>query len=207
LLAAVFIVTGGKPYYIAGIYPLLVGAGAGPTIAWVERSTRRRVALVVAVVLFLPAVLVTLPVVPVDDVGDTPIIDFNYDAGETIGWSGFVDQVAAVVGEADGDVALLTRNYGEAGALDRFGPALGLPRAHSGHMGYWYWGPPPEEADTVVVIGFAEDDLRETCGDLRLADRIDNGLGVDNDEQGAPIWICEDRRATWAELWEDFRSA
>ena len=49
LLAAVFIASGGKPYYIAGMYPLLVGAGAAPTIDWVRQSTGRRVALVAAV--------------------------------------------------------------------------------------------------------------------------------------------------------------
>ena len=207
LLAAVFIASGGKPYYIAGIYPLLVGAGAAPTIEWVRHSTRRRVALVVAVVLFLPAVLVTLPVVPASDVGDTPLVDLNYDAGETIGWPTFVDQVAAVVGDAgDDDVGLLAENYGQAGALDRYGPDLDLPEAHSGHMGYWYWGRPSEQADAVVVVGFTDDELRDTCGDLRLAARIDNGLGVDNDEQGTPIWICRDLVAPWADLWQDLRS-
>ncbi|MET0904330.1 MAG: glycosyltransferase family 39 protein, partial [Acidimicrobiales bacterium] len=198
LLAAVFIASGGKPYYIAGIYPLLVGAGAALTIDWVRQSTARRVALVAALVLFLPAVPVTLPVLPASDVGDTPILDLNYDAGEMIGWPTFVDQVATVVEGADGAVALLTQNYGEAGALDRYGPALGLPRAYSGDMGYWYWGPPPDDAKTVVAVGFAEPDLRRACGDLRLADRLDNGLGVDNDEQGAPIWICRDPVAPWA---------
>jgi hypothetical protein len=71
-------------------------------------------------------------------------------------------------------------------------------------MGYWYWGPPPEPA-TLVAVGFDDDDLRDLCGDLRLAGRIDNGLGVDNDEQGTPIWICRDRMAMSAELWESFR--
>jgi Dolichyl-phosphate-mannose-protein mannosyltransferase len=206
LLAVVFIATGGKPYYLAGIYPLLVGAGAAPTIEWIRHSAPRRVALGLALLLFLPAVPVTLPIVPVEEVGDTPIIDVNYDAGETIGWPAFVDQVAAVVYDSGGDVALLARNYGQAGALDRYGPTLGLPDAHSGHMAYWYWGPPPETADTVVIVGFSDDELSEVCGDLRLAHRIDNGLGVDNDEQGTPIWVCQDRRAPWAALWERFRS-
>jgi Dolichyl-phosphate-mannose-protein mannosyltransferase len=206
LLAVVFIASGGKPYYIAGIYPLLVGAGATPTIEWVRHSTGRRVALVAAMLLFLPAVPVTLPVVPASDLGDTPIVDLSYDAGETIGWPAFVEQVAAVVAAADGEVALLAQNYGQAGALDRYGPDLDLPEAHSGHMGYWYWGSPPEDVETVVVIGFGEDELSRTCGDLRLASRIDNGLGVDNDEQGTPIWICRDRVSLWAEHWEDLRS-
>ena len=52
--------------------------------------------------------------------------------------------------------------------------------------------------------------IRPECPLLRLDDwfatcepagRIDNGLGVDNDEQGKPIAVCRDRRAEWAQLW------
>jgi 4-amino-4-deoxy-L-arabinose transferase-like glycosyltransferase len=32
VLAALFVITGGKPYYLAGLYPLLLAAGAGPAI-------------------------------------------------------------------------------------------------------------------------------------------------------------------------------
>jgi hypothetical protein len=39
---------------------------------------------------------------------------------------------------------LVTGNYGEAGALDRYGPALRLPRVYSGHTGYWYFGRPAD---------------------------------------------------------------
>ena len=41
VLALVFLVTGGKPYYLAGLYPLLLAAGAAPTVRWLQRSRRR----------------------------------------------------------------------------------------------------------------------------------------------------------------------
>ena len=35
--------------------------------------------------------------------------------------------------------AIFGQNYGQAGAVDRFGPALGLPKALSGHLTYHRW--------------------------------------------------------------------
>ena len=206
VLAAVFLVSGGKPYYLSGTMPLLVGAGAPLAIDWARRTRPRATGLVVAAaVLWVPAVWVTLPVVPVDRFADSFVSDASYDLGEQIGWPRLVEQVADVVEQQDGTVALLTRNYGEAGAIDRYGERYGLPEAHSGDMGYWHWGPPPDDAEVVVAVGFPRATLEWAFADVTLAGRVDNGLDVDNDEQGAPIWVCERRVAAWGDLWDDFR--
>jgi hypothetical protein len=204
-LAGLFIVTGGKPYYLSGTMPLLLGAGAPLAVAWARRSRVRAGALLVGAALWFPAVWVTLPVVPVDEFADSLAADANYDLGEQVGWPELVAQVADVVEQQDGEVALLARSYGEAGALDRFGDAYDLPPAHSGDMGYWHWGPPPEGADVVVAVGFDQDVLERAFADVTLAGRVDNEHGVDNDEQGAPIWVCRRRISAWDDLWDDFR--
>ena len=49
---------------------------------------------------------------------------------------------------------VVTQNYGQAEAIDRYGPGMGLPRAYSGHNAYFDWGPPPDTGGPVVVIGF-----------------------------------------------------
>ena len=78
-----------------------------------------------------------LPVLPVQVMARSPIAEVNYDGGETAGWPEFVGTVAGVVSNLPADerdsVVLLTGNYGEAGAIDHFGPAAGLPPAYSGH--------------------------------------------------------------------------
>ena len=48
---------------------------------------------------------------------------------------------------------IFTRNYGQAGAVELYGPELGLPQPYSGHMSYAEWGPPPESDAPVVVVG------------------------------------------------------
>jgi len=75
---------------------------------------------------------------------------------ETAGWQPLVDEVAAayrsVPGQARARAGIFTSNYGEAGAVDRYGPSRGLPHAWSGHNGYGLWGPPPAGVAPVVVV-------------------------------------------------------
>jgi hypothetical protein len=208
LVAAVFLVTGGKPYYLAGFFPVLLAAGAPAVVGWVRRRATVVRSALVAVALaasLAMSALLMLPLVPADELAQTPIPDIHYDAGETVGWPEFAATVAAVHARvpAGERVAVLTGNYGEAGAVDRFLPALAP--AHSGHNSYWTWGPPPDEAGTLIVIGAEEAQPRRWFGEVELAARIDNGLGLDNDEQDEPVWLVRDRREPWAQIWPQLR--
>jgi 4-amino-4-deoxy-L-arabinose transferase-like glycosyltransferase len=212
VLAAVFIVTGGKPYYLGGLMPLLLAAGAAPTIAWLSRrrARLRRGALIAGLALTAATSLViTLPVVPVGDLHRTNVVALNYDAGATVGWPTYVGEMVSVYRglspQQRASVALLTSSYAEAGAVDRFGAALGLPQAQSGHDGFWYWGPPPAAATTFIAVGFDRGFLEQIFASVRLATRLNNHLGVNNDDQGAPVWVCSQPRAGWSLLWPKFR--
>jgi hypothetical protein len=131
----------------------------------------------------------------------------NYDAGETIGWPTIVTEIAAVAhhaGPAD-KVLVLTDNYGEAGAIDLYGPARGLPAAYSGHNGFGYWPPPqPTSSVTTVIVGMNRQWLSHWYGDVHLAAHLDNRLGIDNDEQGTPVWICRELQRPWTVFWSAF---
>src|SRR5438309_10418207 len=68
VLVAVFFFTGGKPYYTAGLFPVLLAAGAPATVWWLRRgATRLRQAMFATAVVLTASgtVLITLPVVPV----------------------------------------------------------------------------------------------------------------------------------------------
>jgi hypothetical protein len=86
--------------------------------------------------------------------------------------------------------------------LERAAPEL---RVASGHNSYWWWGPPPDTATSAVVVGYPERRLDAVCADHRLAARIDNAAGVDNDERGDPIWVCDRLVAPWSQLWPGIR--
>ena len=97
---------------------------------------------------------------------------------------------------------MITENYGEAGAVERYLP--GVP-VYSGHNAYWDWGPPPSSARAAVLVGFSREEAKPWCGDLAEVARIDNGVDLENDEQGAPVWTCRSLSQPWDVLWPQLR--
>ncbi|MFI6168792.1 glycosyltransferase family 39 protein [Nocardia sp. NPDC051052] len=202
LLFLLFAATGGKAYYLGGMYPIMLAAGAVPFAAWLGQRRIRwaAVSFVVALNVISSAVLF-LPVLPISMLKDSTVLGINYDAGETIGWPEFTREVGEARARLGGDVAILTANYGEAGAIERFGGPYHLPKPHSGHNSYWWWGPPNDTATAVLTVGLNRDYLTRFFADIQPAGRIDNTRDIDNDEQGAPLFICRNLRAPWSELW------
>ncbi|MBF6215104.1 glycosyltransferase family 39 protein [Nocardia puris] len=205
VLLVVFLFAGGKAYYLGGMYPILLAAGA-VGLARVLDGHRIRWAGVGAVVAVnaVGSALLFLPVFPVESLPETPVLAVNYDAGETVGWPEFVRQIGAVRAGLGPDVAVLTDNYGEAGAIERYGAPYDLPTPHSGHNSYWWWGPPPDTAE-LITVGIDRDRLESLCASIEPAGHLDNGLGIDNDEQGAPLFVCRGTRAPWSQLWPEVR--
>ena len=98
---------------------------------------------------------------------------------------------------------VITSNYGEAGALARYGPALGLPAPYSGQNELGTQPGPTESTRTVVFVGLAAPAGRVPTSSPRARSlaRLDNGVGVANEEQGAPVALCLDPLVPWARLW------
>ncbi|MFE7719763.1 glycosyltransferase family 39 protein [Nocardia rhizosphaerihabitans] len=204
LLFVLFLVAGGKAYYLGGMYPVLLAAGSvGLANVLGDRGKRWATAgSVIALNAAMSAVLF-LPVLPVAQLPGSPVLAVNYDAGETIGWPRFVAQVAAA---RPPDAAILTANYGEAGAIERYGAEYGLPTPYSGHNAYWWWGPPPDTATTVLTVGIDRERLTGVCSVVEPAGVLDNGLGIDNDEQGEPLFVCHEPIRPWSQVWPELRT-
>jgi hypothetical protein len=212
VLLAIALVSGAKPYYTMGLLLALLGAGGVVAESWLRGRRRRKLALGVALLLSAAvAAVITLPLVPVAHVHATPIPDINEDAIETIGWPTFAATVSRVWNElpqSERSTALVyTSNYGEAGAIARYGPAFGIPRAYSGHNAFWRFGRPPNGARPIIVVGYHHPQaLRGNFSGCVRSARIDNGVELDNEEQGASIWTCASTVGTWATLWPRLRS-
>jgi hypothetical protein len=205
-LAVIVLAAGGKPYYLAGLFPVLLAAGSLEVDTWLERGSARarKASLATAIVLSaIVSVVLALPVLPARDTG--VVLAANGDVGETIGWPQLARTVAQVYRRAQGNPVIFTSNYGEAGAVDRFGPKLGLPDAYSGHNGFGYWGPPPNGPGQVVVVGLGANGLAPYFAGCRLSARVDNAAGIDNDERGTPIDLCSGTRRPWSKIWRDLR--
>lgn len=201
-------VSGGRPYYPLPLAAALVVAGA---VALSSRPATRATRWVPAVVALnlLVGLPLSLPVLPIGTLAETPIGEINDTLVEQIGWRRLAQQVAGVVSGLPADeaeaVVVLTGTYGEAGAIDRYGPALGLPPAHSGHNSYWDWRRPSGDDATVVAVRLPAAFLARQFRVCTQVATVDNGHGIDNEAQGAPISVCRGLRGTWEERWPDFR--
>jgi len=207
-LLVILFVLGGKGYYAAPLLLCLLAPGAIVVEHWsAGRSPRRALLIVAVVVSAASSAVITLPLIPVGSLADTPIPDVNEEAGETVGWPELVRTVARVrdsLPAADRDRAIVfTENYGEAGAIDRFGSSLGIPRAYSGHNAYWRFGQPPDGGAPVIVLGY-EGTPPNFVG-CRRAATIDDGVGVENEEQGGTVWVCAQPEGPWSQLWPRLR--
>jgi hypothetical protein len=148
-------------------------------------------------------------VLPARALHTVPLQKINYDLGEQIAWPKLVAQVADTYHELPAGqrarTAILTGNYGEAGAIDRYGPALGLPQAFSGQTSFWLWGPPPSADTAAIAVNFDPALLHREFAHVTPAGTFTNGLGVADDEQGVRIYIVSGLKSSWAAIWPSFR--
>jgi hypothetical protein len=197
--AVIFVIAGGKGYYLAGAIVPLVAAGCTALAArWPgRRLIATGVVLAVSAAVAWPAFV---PMLPVRTYAASFYPALDSDQLETIGWPEFADTVRATVDSLPADqrtrAVVFTRNYGEAGALDWYG--LGRP-VFSGHNAFGDWGPPSEGAGPVIVVGLA--DPTANFADCRVAAMINNDADADNEERGQPIWICSAPQGGWTEQW------
>lgn len=198
-------VGGAQPHYPINLLSVMYAAGCVPVAAWMSGHRLRRwfVILVVAINAAVSTVL-ALPVIPLSTVGRTPVIDAGAMVADQIGWPQYVAQIARIYDELPAPrPPILASNYGEAGALARYGPEFGLPEPYSAHVGLYDQRPLPENTDAVLLVGDQLDtatDLFESC---RVLATLDNGLGVDNEEQGMPVALCQhphDPQQLWPAL-------
>ena len=226
LFVLIMVAIADRPYYLAPLYVILLGTGSVVTAGVVEGSrrffserppTRRllwrspRAAYIWVGVFALLLLPVSLPVLPAHWLHTVPLQEVNYNLGEEVGWPELAQTVAGVYVSLppaeQASTAIIAGNYGEAGALQRYGPAQGLPAVYSGQNNFYLWGAPPENATIVIAVGMGEDPrwLDGYFAEVKRAARIENAAGVDNEENGQSIWLCRGRARPWSEIWPDFQ--
>jgi hypothetical protein len=187
---AAYLVLGGKSHYAlpAVLFALAVGAvgfdrwATGRRLRWVGG------AFVALLVLTLPLGLPVLPLQTADRLG---IVSARSDYQDEVGWHQLARDVER---QAHGADVVVTRNYGEAGALELFGQ--GLPPVASAHVTFRYWRP-DVSGRRAVLVGFSEGDA-SFCSGYRTVARIQ--MPVDNEERGRPIARCT-LDGTLAQVW------
>jgi Dolichyl-phosphate-mannose-protein mannosyltransferase len=218
-MAALFVVIHGKAYYLAPIYPTLFAAGGVAFEGWLGRPAWRWIAVVV-VASGVGALPMALPVLPPPQLGaysraiglspshtafergaQSPLPQYFADM---FGWREMAAKVSAVyqsLPPADRERAVFFgRNYGEAAALDIYGPALGGPPAISGHNNYFLWGPRGFDGSVVITVGADVATVAKEFGDIEVAGHLDDPYAMPF-ETNINIYVLRSPRRPLAEIW------
>ena len=223
LVFAVLVLQGGKAYYLSPVYPALYAAGAVVLEAFARaRAWRWPVPATAALLLVTGLALAPLavPLLPPEThIRYAAAIGFGpprlerssqgalpQHIADRYGWPELADTVARVVARLPpaerARAVILTRNYGEAGALEYYGPARGLPRVISGHNTYWLWGPGDvQRDDPVLVIGREAAELTPVFTVVEQVDTVhcDYCMPYQND---LPVFLARGLREPVEVLWE-----
>jgi 4-amino-4-deoxy-L-arabinose transferase-like glycosyltransferase len=213
-----FVIAQGRSYYTAPAISILLAAGA----TWWERRlaamppARERISNAAGWFTLAAgaacSILIAIPLAPVNSTVWKMADSITSNWREQIGWPDLVARVAAI---RDGlpaaeraSAGILASNYGEAGAIDLYGPAYGLPHAISGTNSYWFRGFGESPPRTLIVLGLSRSFVGRTFGACTLAGRNGNSFGVRNEESEdhPDIFICRDLPMGWPAFWRRFRS-
>ncbi|HKR22569.1 MAG TPA: hypothetical protein VJS17_08245, partial [Pyrinomonadaceae bacterium] len=208
---AFFLITHGKDYYSAGAYVIVFAAGAVATERLIGslkfRALLQPACFVWLMLGVLPLLPLVLPVLPIETFiryqshlpFEVPKTEKSF-VGETLPqyyadefpWPGLVAEVARVyhslTPEEQKRTAIYGTNYGQAAAVDFFGPRYGLPKAISGHQNYFLWGPRDYTGEIVILLGEDEDDARENFESVTVAATLNNPYAYRYENR--PILLC-----------------
>ncbi|MFI5092557.1 MAG: glycosyltransferase family 39 protein [Candidatus Acidiferrales bacterium] len=206
----VFVVLKGKNYYLAPIYPMLLAAGAVTLESGIEKLRQAWLKPIAITILLAGGAWLAPMIVPVFPVErfieymnnlpfKIPRSEHSHERAvlpqyyaDQFGWQEIVAETAKAYEQIRPTdrpgCGIFAQDYGQAGAIDFFGPRYGLPPALSGHQSYWLWGPRGYSGNCLIVL----DDTREKLE--KLFDRVDFvGTSADNPyalEREIPVYIC-----------------
>jgi len=215
-----------KDYYLVPVYPIYFAAGA---ICWLPAGKHGALrywpvsayALLLVVGFFL-TIPFSIPVLSPQKflawsktMHYRPADSENHDAtilpqfyADRFGWHEMVEKVAGIYNSLPPGqravTGIYTGNYGEASAINLFGPKYGLPVAISGHQTYWLWGPHGYTGQEMIVInGASLQEMNEYYASCTVAGKMDNPLSMPWEKN--LIFLCHGRKGTYEADWKDFK--
>ncbi|MGO9454022.1 MAG: glycosyltransferase family 39 protein [Candidatus Binataceae bacterium] len=224
---AILILAEGRFYYLAPSYPMLFASGAVAMEAWLARPRSQWFKWGYSGLLAVTgaiAALNTLPLLPPQTyIRYTRFIGLSQPKFEhrqaselpqlladRFGWPEMAAEVARVYEAFPADerakTAIFAQNYGEAGAIDFYGPKLGLPKAISGHVNYWYWGPRGYTGETVIVLGATtREQLEQYFSKVDARGSVGSPYAMASEH--FTIYLCrEPKGGTLAQIWPELKN-
>ncbi|MGI8821674.1 MAG: ArnT family glycosyltransferase [Chthoniobacterales bacterium] len=218
---AEFMLMHGKHYYLAPIYPMLFAAGSVAVESVFAVRMKWLKPTLAATMIGLAALLAptVLPIFPPEKLlaymraihFEPPRTETSHTAAlpqlfaDQFGWEAMVRSVARAYAALPSDdqrrVAIFCQNYGQAGAIDFFGPHYGLPAAISGHQNYYLWGPGEATGELMLVLDSPNGEERERFRSVEDLGIVESSPWAMPWEQRQHIYLCRDSKVPLRELW------
>ncbi len=129
---------------------------------------------------------------------------------DQFGWKEIVDETAVAWNRLtpeerqDKNCGIFAQDYGQAGAIDFFGPQYGLPPSLSGHQSWFLWGPRGYSGNCLIVVGDRRKRLEELFEHVEYV-----GTSAPSPfalEQEIAVYICRGPRfGTLADVWPQLK--
>lgn len=225
LLLLLMIFTGSsRPDRIAAIYPLLFAAGS-VVITSLKKEVLRFVPHLVITLMIIGGLLaapIFTPLVSpfytskyISKIG----LKFDIESGkineslpqwlaDRLGWV----ELASVTGEVyhslpaeeQKNTVILSTNYGEAGALEVYGPKFGLPKVYATHNSFHSWGPPPDSVRTYIIVFANENDVFKYFDSVTVASNATCEFCT-KPQRSIPVYIARGPKFIMSESWSRFK--
>ncbi len=218
---AILVVAKGKIYYLGPAYPMLIAGGGVSVEGFIQRRNLRSLKIILPILFVIGGLIVApvgLPILPIEKLDgyvratSLGALKNSYELTgvfhDQFGWKEKASLVAEVYHglpeEEREECVILARHYGEAGAVDLYGPALGLPPAVCGHLTYFLWGPGPKEGKIAVTLGISGEELRRLYEEVTLVKVISYEEPTQGNRR-TPVHLCRKPRMTLQEVWPRLR--
>lgn len=219
--AIVIVTRSPRIYYLFPAFPLLFAGGSVAAETWLRKTWLR--SLVPALIVLSGAILApfSIPVLSPENFIrygaalhlSQPRIE-NHRLGplpqifaDQFGWEEMAATVAKVYNALPEPVrsrtAIFSQNYGQAGAIDLFGPKYGLPPAISAHQSYFLWGPRGYTGESVIVMDDREDVLKRLWDHVEKVGHVAHPYSMPDEH--FDIFYCTGPHQTLAQLWPRIR--
>ncbi len=223
--AALILALDPRIYYLFPAFPVLFAGGSvlweqwltGSRVQWIKPAYASLIVLMAAVL--APTMVPLLPVetyirysaamhlqqprIETHKLGPLPQL-----FADQFGWEEMVATVARVYNGLPADVrartAIYGQNYGQAGAVDLFGPKYGLPKAISGHQSYYLWGPRDYTGESVIVMEGRQEDLEMRFQVVHKVARVEHPYSMPYEH--FDVFYCRGLRVPLKELWPQVKN-
>jgi len=207
----------GRDYYLAPAYPMLIAAGAFRGEEWLRTLGPRSAASVRATTWWalgtggVIAAALSMPLAPLNSPWWRVANAINGNFDMEVGWPELVAAVARIRDSLPQDerarLGVWAGDDGEAGAVNLYGPAHGLPPAISGMNSNWQRGYGETGPEVIIGVGMDREFLYRNFQSCELAGRVSNPYGIDNRSVHGyeDLFVCRHLRQSWPGFWKHFQ--